>query len=217
MASQNAVPKRAVFTDDMGCRSNRRQISASSERQIRPRPCVAMKLMASGVILSAAIVRSPSFSRSSSSTTTRILPCRKSSMASGMEANVIRTIPLGRGSLAGRRGSRQACLCMPGIGRSNGLVHGVNILHAFIVQPVFERLYTLLGIHGNALFPGRAAAQHTGVIGARFGGQLQGFHELRVANASAQIDKRLLRDARRLAIQIERFLSRLRGLPFVHA
>ena len=32
-------------------------------KQIRPRACVAMKLMASGVIISAAIVRSPLFSR----------------------------------------------------------------------------------------------------------------------------------------------------------
>ena len=35
----------------------------------RPRPNFAMKLIASGVTLAAAIVRSPSFSRSSSSTT----------------------------------------------------------------------------------------------------------------------------------------------------
>ena len=45
-----------------------------------------MKLMTSGVTFSAAMVRSPSFSRSSSSTTTTIRPCRMSSMASGMRA-----------------------------------------------------------------------------------------------------------------------------------
>jgi hypothetical protein len=43
-----------------------------------------MKLIASGVTFSAAIVRSPSFSRSSSSTTTTIFPARKSSIACGM-------------------------------------------------------------------------------------------------------------------------------------
>src|SRR4029453_16381510 len=43
-----------------------------------------MKLIASGVTFSAAIVRSPSFSRSSSSTTTTIFPTRMSSTASGM-------------------------------------------------------------------------------------------------------------------------------------
>src|SRR4029079_4877689 len=46
-----------------------------------------MKLMASGVMHSAAMVRSPSFSRSSSSTTTSIRPARNSSIASGMVAN----------------------------------------------------------------------------------------------------------------------------------
>ena len=65
------------------------QRSGVSARQIRPRPCVAMKLMASGVMHSAAMVRSPSFSRSSSSTTTSMRPARSSSIASGMVANGI--------------------------------------------------------------------------------------------------------------------------------
>ena len=46
-----------------------------------------MKLMASGVTFAAAIVRSPSFSRSSSSTTTIIRPARTASSASSMGAN----------------------------------------------------------------------------------------------------------------------------------
>ena len=46
-----------------------------------------MKLMASGVTFAAAIVRSPSFSRSSSSTTTIIRPARIASMASSIGAN----------------------------------------------------------------------------------------------------------------------------------
>src|SRR6476619_616662 len=46
-----------------------------------------MKLMASGVTNWAATVRSPSFSRSSSSTTTSMRPARISSIASAMVAN----------------------------------------------------------------------------------------------------------------------------------
>ena len=46
-----------------------------------------MKLIASGVANWAAIVRSPSFSRSGASTTTTILPARMSSIASSMVAN----------------------------------------------------------------------------------------------------------------------------------
>jgi hypothetical protein len=45
-----------------------------------------MKLIASGVVNCAAIVRSPSFSRSSSSQTTTIFPARMSSSASSMVA-----------------------------------------------------------------------------------------------------------------------------------
>ena len=52
----------------------RRSGSGVRARQISPRPCMAMKLMASGVANWAARVRSPSFSRSSASQTTTILP-----------------------------------------------------------------------------------------------------------------------------------------------
>src|ERR1044072_1208435 len=52
-----------------------------------PRPCVAMKLIASGVANWAAIVRSPSFSRSAASTTTTNLPSRMSSRAASMVVN----------------------------------------------------------------------------------------------------------------------------------
>src|SRR5262249_14572845 len=58
-------------------------------RHMRPRPCVAMKLMASGVTFSAAIMRSPSFSRSSSSTMMTIRPSWVSLMASSIVANCI--------------------------------------------------------------------------------------------------------------------------------
>src|SRR3954468_3177904 len=52
--------------------------------QMRPLPCVAMKLMTSGVALRAAVTKSPSFSRSSSSTTIITLPALISAMASSM-------------------------------------------------------------------------------------------------------------------------------------
>ena len=54
--------------------------------QMRPRACVAMKLMISGVTFSAAQTRSPSFSRSSSSTMMIMRPSRMSAAASSMEA-----------------------------------------------------------------------------------------------------------------------------------
>src|SRR3970282_1581442 len=52
-----------------------------------PRPKRAMKLICAGVIFWAATVRSPSFSRSSSSTTMIIRPWRIASTASSIEAN----------------------------------------------------------------------------------------------------------------------------------
>src|SRR3954471_4256425 len=67
-------------------------------RQINPRPCFAMKLMASGVTVDAAIVRSPSFSRSSSSTTMTMWPSRMATIASSIVAKG----PVLRGPLAMR-------------------------------------------------------------------------------------------------------------------
>ncbi len=57
--------------------------------QINPRACLAIKLIASGVIFPAAIIMSPSFSRPSSSTTMRNLPPLRFSIASGMVASAI--------------------------------------------------------------------------------------------------------------------------------
>src|SRR5664279_4594928 len=64
----------------MGKRSSATRSSVMA-KQMSPRPWLAMKLIASGVTRSAAMVRSPSFSRSWSSTTMTILPARISSMA----------------------------------------------------------------------------------------------------------------------------------------
>ena len=57
---------------------------AVSDRQMRPRPCLAMKLMASGVAICAGMTRSPSFSRSSASTRMIMRPLRRSSMISSI-------------------------------------------------------------------------------------------------------------------------------------
>jgi hypothetical protein len=52
-----------------------------------PRPCVTMKLIASGVTFSAAMMKSPSFSRSASSVTITSLPARTSAMTSSTGSN----------------------------------------------------------------------------------------------------------------------------------
>src|SRR5690606_14083830 len=72
------VPLRPTINGNSSCS----QRSWVSVRQIRPRACLAMKLTASGVTNSAAITRSPSFSRSSSSIRITILPARRSSISS---------------------------------------------------------------------------------------------------------------------------------------
>src|SRR5271154_1515447 len=94
MLSVNAVPKRDVFSAVIGPSRRKSARSSVSVRQINPRPYLAMKFTASGVQNSAAMVRSPSFSRSSSSTTTTIRPARNAAIASSIFAN-INAAPLG--------------------------------------------------------------------------------------------------------------------------
>src|SRR5579864_7059741 len=71
----------------MGSRCIRSQISGDIARQTMPQALCIMKLIASGVTFSAATMRSPSFSRYSSSTKTIMRPARKSKMASSIVQN----------------------------------------------------------------------------------------------------------------------------------
>ena len=151
--SQNAVPKLDVLGGLISGRRRWSQRSGVSARQIRPRPCVAMKLMISGVTFSAAMVRSPSFSRSSSSTTTRMRPARISSMASGTETKgIIHCI-------------RRVLICHPGmpLGHAGGLRWSQDpdarpgAFHPVAAHPGSDR--------GTRHFPGRLS----GVRGAHGG------------------------------------------------
>src|SRR6266511_3151824 len=87
----NAVPYGVSFFSVIWRRPSSSQRSSVRQRQIRPRPSFVMKLTASGVANWAAIVRSPSFSRSAASTTTTNLPWRISSIASSMVAKALRS------------------------------------------------------------------------------------------------------------------------------
>ena len=78
----NGVCSADSFLAVINSKSSSSQRCGLSARQIQPRASLAMKLIASGVTNWAAITRSPSFSRSSSSQTTTILPCLISSIAS---------------------------------------------------------------------------------------------------------------------------------------
>ena len=66
----------------IGSRLSRSQSAGDMARQTRPQALRIMKLIASGVTFSAAITRSPSFSRYWSSTSTSMRPWRISSSAS---------------------------------------------------------------------------------------------------------------------------------------
>ncbi len=84
--TENAVPSGAVLSLTMFGICSASSRSESIGTQIRPPPSLRMKLIASGVTFSAAITRSPSFSRSSSSMTTTILPSRMAAIAASIES-----------------------------------------------------------------------------------------------------------------------------------
>ena len=96
----NAVPWLSLFFETIsGIRSSSRRCGVIGMQTI-PRPWVTMKFRLSGVAFSAAMMKSPSFSRSASSTTITILPARISASASSIVANtgplssVMRVLPL---------------------------------------------------------------------------------------------------------------------------
>src|SRR3954471_5976644 len=89
MVTVNGVSWAASFLSVISSSPSASQRSAVSVRQIHPPAWRVMKLMSLAVTNSAAITRSPSFSRSSSSTTTTILPAAMSSNASSMVENLI--------------------------------------------------------------------------------------------------------------------------------
>ncbi len=79
-----AVPCWASFSTAMGGRRSWRARWGVMARQIKPRACLAMKLIWSGVANWAGMMMSPSFSRSSASTRMKGRPWRASSMMSSM-------------------------------------------------------------------------------------------------------------------------------------
>ena len=78
------VPNEVPFLDVIIGRANWSQRSSVRVRQTRPRAWRIMKLIASGVTKSAASTRSPSFSRSSSSTRMTMRPARSSATISSV-------------------------------------------------------------------------------------------------------------------------------------
>src|SRR3954468_12354593 len=87
MVTVNGVLCGVSFLAGCSSRPSSSPRSGVSARQIQPPAWRVMKLIASGVMNCAAMTRSPSFSRSSSSTTTTIFPLAMSSRASSMVAN----------------------------------------------------------------------------------------------------------------------------------
>ncbi len=78
------VPKMEVLFATCLSNSSSKQRSSVMGAQSTPRPIVIIKFTFSGVINSAEVIKSPSFSRSSSSTTMMISPCRIASIASSI-------------------------------------------------------------------------------------------------------------------------------------
>src|SRR5438445_5179964 len=89
MLTLKAVPSRLVLRSTIGAMPSSSSRRATTGMHTRPDPCRVMKLMCSGVTSCAATTRSPSFSRSSSSTMMTNLPASKSAIASGTVARLM--------------------------------------------------------------------------------------------------------------------------------
>ena len=90
----NAVLKESVLFLTISGKFISSNFSFKAGIHINPLPYLVIKFIASGVTISAAISKSPSFSLSSSSTTIIIFPCFKSSTASKIVLNPVIKSPL---------------------------------------------------------------------------------------------------------------------------
>src|SRR5579872_6732942 len=86
------------------------------------------------------------------------------------------------------RRNRHFQFSVPGLSRFDGIIHCIDVLDAFFGQPFFERLHALFGVDRNTIFPGGPAAKHAREIRAGLSGHVQGFDELLIADARAQIN-----------------------------
>src|SRR5512134_1448279 len=109
------VPWRERFCSTIGLKARRSACASVIGMQMRPRPCRARKLTLSAVTKSAANTRSPSFSRSSSSTSTTIRPARSS-------ATISATGLMAADSL------RMAAIICPALLEAEGLLHALQRL-----------------------------------------------------------------------------------------
>src|SRR5258708_10302380 len=94
---------------------------------------------------------------------------------------------------------------MPAGGGFQLVVDVVDVLHAFALKPFAERRRSLLRIDRDTIFPGRPAAEHAIELHTGFSREFERLAELRVADASREINERLGRDARSLVEVIDGF------------
>src|SRR5438105_4603118 len=55
------------------------------------------------------------------------------------------------GKCSGLRGDAEAVV--PGFGAADGVVNGVDVLHALVGEPVLQRFNAVLRVHRNAFLP----------------------------------------------------------------
>src|SRR5260370_19103659 len=80
---------------------------------------------------------------------------------------------------------------VPGVGLLEGVVDVVDVFYAGGVEPVFEGLRALLGVDGDAVLPGGAAAKDPVEAGAGFDGEFEGLDEDGVGDAGREGDEGL--------------------------
>src|SRR5688572_5370269 len=96
METVKLVPWRERFCSTMGRNPRRWACAAVIGMQTSPRPCLARKLIFSGLTNCAANTRSPSFSRSSSSTRITISPARMPAMISVIGLMAVASLRMAR-------------------------------------------------------------------------------------------------------------------------
>src|SRR5271168_4447059 len=99
-----------------------------------------------------------------------------------------------RSALCQRGGGRGAVKAVPRLCGTEVIVHVLDVLHARVVEPVFQGAKALFAVDGDGVLPSGAAAENAGEVDAGLGSELERLGEHVVGHAGGKIDERALGD-----------------------
>src|SRR5581483_11140443 len=108
-------------------------------------------------------------------------------------------------------------LGVPGNGGFDRIIDRIDVLDAFLLQPVLQGFGALLGVDWDSFFPGGTAAQYAGIIRAGLRCHVERLRKLGITHAGAEVDEWLSRNGGGILEMLQGFRAAIGFLAFVNA